>query len=184
MRVGELKWCRWSPVGNTGDEQPEVSSSGDSNGGRPKQTDSGDDSGLEANLTPDGLLEILSNRRRRFLWRLLRKESGELELNEVSRQIAALENGIDPEDVFGRIYEYFIKQFAMEGGQKGGEFYTPKSVVELMVEILEPYEGRIFDPFSGSGGMFVQIPCCTFKISSPDGTGRPETDHLSAVLTQ
>lgn len=44
----------------------------------------------------------------------------------------------------------------MKGGQKGGEFYTPKSVVELMVEILEPYEGRIFDPFSGSGGMFVQ----------------------------
>jgi len=60
------------------------------------------------------------------------------------------------EDIFGRIYEYFIKQFAVEGGQKGGEFYTPKCVVELMVEILEPYEGRIFDPFSGSGGMFVQ----------------------------
>jgi type I restriction enzyme M protein len=66
------------------------------------------------------------------------------------------ENGDQDEDIFGRIYEYFIKQFAMEGGQKGGEFYTPKSVVELMVEILEPYEGRIFDPFSGSGGMFVQ----------------------------
>lgn len=66
------------------------------------------------------------------------------------------ENGEQDEDVFGRIYEYFIKQFAMKGGQKGGEFYTPKSVVELMVEILEPYEGRIFDPFSGSGGMFVQ----------------------------
>jgi len=65
-------------------------------------------------------------------------------------------NGDGDEDVFGRIYEYFIKQFAMKGGQKGGEFYTPKSVVELMVEILEPYEGRIFDPFSGSGGMFVQ----------------------------
>jgi type I restriction enzyme M protein len=65
-------------------------------------------------------------------------------------------NGDQDEDVFGRIYEYFIKQFAMKGGQKGGEFYTPKSVVELMVEILEPYEGRIFDPFSGSGGMFVQ----------------------------
>jgi type I restriction enzyme M protein len=65
-------------------------------------------------------------------------------------------NGDGDEDVFGRIYEYFIKQFAMEGGQKGGEFYTPKSVVELMVEVLEPYEGRIFDPFSGSGGMFVQ----------------------------
>lgn len=68
------------------------------------------------------------------------------------------ENGDEKqdEDIFGRVYEYFIKQFAMEGGQKGGEFYTPKSVVELMVEILEPYEGRIFDPFSGSGGMFVQ----------------------------
>jgi len=65
-------------------------------------------------------------------------------------------DGDQDEDIFGRIYEYFIKQFAMKGGQKGGEFYTPKSVVELMVEILEPYEGRIFDPFSGSGGMFVQ----------------------------
>ena len=60
------------------------------------------------------------------------------------------------EDIFGRVYEFFIKKFAMEGGQKGGEFYTPKSVVELLVEILEPYEGRIFDPFCGSGGMFVQ----------------------------
>lgn len=62
----------------------------------------------------------------------------------------------EDEDIFGRVYEFFIKKFAMEGGQKGGEFYTPKSVVELLVEILEPYEGRIFDPFCGSGGMFVQ----------------------------
>jgi type I restriction enzyme M protein len=68
------------------------------------------------------------------------------------------ENGDKREDndIFGRVYEFFIKKFAMEGGQKGGEFYTPKSVVELLVEILEPYEGRIFDPFCGSGGMFVQ----------------------------
>lgn len=68
------------------------------------------------------------------------------------------ENGDRREDndIFGRVYEFFIKKFAMEGGQKGGEFYTPKSVVELLVEILEPYEGRIFDPFCGSGGMFVQ----------------------------
>ncbi|GAB7019666.1 type I restriction-modification system subunit M [Halostagnicola bangensis] len=62
----------------------------------------------------------------------------------------------EDEDIFGRVYEFFIKKFAMESGQKGGEFYTPKSVVELLVEILEPYEGRIFDPFCGSGGMFVQ----------------------------
>ena len=68
------------------------------------------------------------------------------------------ENGEKREDndIFGRVYEFFIKKFAMEGGQKGGEFYTPKSVVELLVEILDPYEGRIFDPFCGSGGMFVQ----------------------------
>jgi type I restriction enzyme M protein len=60
------------------------------------------------------------------------------------------------EDVFGRVYEYFIKEFARQEGHRGGEFYTPKHVVELLVEILEPFEGRIFDPFCGSGGMFVQ----------------------------
>jgi len=60
------------------------------------------------------------------------------------------------QDVFGRVYEYFIKEFARKEGHRGGEFYTPKHVVELLVEILEPYEGRIFDPFCGSGGMFVQ----------------------------
>ncbi|WP_049937228.1 type I restriction-modification system subunit M [Haloplanus natans] len=69
-----------------------------------------------------------------------------------------LGNGQDTqdEDVFGRVYEYFIKEFAREEGHRGGEFYTPKHVVELLVEILEPFEGRIFDPFCGSGGMFVQ----------------------------
>ncbi|MDR5656504.1 N-6 DNA methylase [Halodesulfurarchaeum sp. HSR-GB] len=69
-----------------------------------------------------------------------------------------LGNGKDTqdEDIFGRVYEYFIKEFARQEGHRGGEFYTPKYVVELLVEILEPFEGRIFDPFSGSGGMFVQ----------------------------
>lgn len=69
-----------------------------------------------------------------------------------------LGNGEDTEDedVFGRVYEYFIKEFARQEGHRGGEFYTPKHVVELLVEILEPFEGRIFDPFCGSGGMFVQ----------------------------
>jgi type I restriction enzyme M protein len=69
-----------------------------------------------------------------------------------------LGNGKDTqdEDVFGRVYEYFIKEFARQEGHRGGEFYTPKHVVELLVEILEPFEGRIFDPFCGSGGMFVQ----------------------------
>ena len=59
-------------------------------------------------------------------------------------------------DLLGRVYEYFIYKFAKEEGSKGGEFYTPKSIVELMVEVLEPYKGRIFDPFCGSGGMFIQ----------------------------
>jgi type I restriction enzyme M protein len=59
-------------------------------------------------------------------------------------------------DVFGRIYEYFLGNFAPETLQKGGEFYTPISVVRLIVEILEPYHGRIYDPACGSGGMFVQ----------------------------
>src|SRR6266567_1530326 len=59
-------------------------------------------------------------------------------------------------DVLGRVYEYFLGQFADAEGKKGGQFYTPKSIVKLLVEMLEPYNGRIFDPCCGSGGMFVQ----------------------------
>ena len=59
-------------------------------------------------------------------------------------------------DVLGKVYEYFLGEFALAEGKKGGQFYTPGSVVKLLVEMLEPYEGRIFDPCCGSGGMFVQ----------------------------
>ena len=59
-------------------------------------------------------------------------------------------------DTFGKIYEYFLGKFAMAEGQGGGEFYTPTSIVKLIVEIIEPYHGRIYDPACGSGGMFVQ----------------------------
>jgi type I restriction enzyme M protein len=59
-------------------------------------------------------------------------------------------------DAFGKIYEYFLGKFAMTEGQKGGEFFTPTSLVKLIVEIIEPFQGRILDPASGSGGMFVQ----------------------------
>jgi type I restriction enzyme M protein len=59
-------------------------------------------------------------------------------------------------DMFGQIYEYFLAEFAMSEGQGGGEFFTPRSVVRLMVEIIEPHGGRVFDPACGSGGMFVQ----------------------------
>ena len=59
-------------------------------------------------------------------------------------------------DVLGRVYEYFLSQFASAEGKKGGEFYTPRCVVRLLVEMLEPYRGRVYDPCCGSSGMFVQ----------------------------
>ena len=59
-------------------------------------------------------------------------------------------------DTFGKIYEYFLAEFAMTEGQGGGEFYTPTAIVRLMVEVLEPFQGRVLDPACGSGGMFVQ----------------------------
>ena len=59
-------------------------------------------------------------------------------------------------DILGRVYEYFLGQFANAEGKKGGEFYTPTSIVRLLVEILQPYRGRVYDPCCGSGGMFVQ----------------------------
>lgn len=59
-------------------------------------------------------------------------------------------------DILGKVFEYFLGQFALAEGKKGGQFYTPTSVVKLLVEMLEPYEGRVFDPCCGSGGMFVQ----------------------------
>lgn len=59
-------------------------------------------------------------------------------------------------DILGRVYEYFLGRFASAEGKGGGEFYTPRSVVQLLVEMLAPYKGRVFDPCCGSGGMFVQ----------------------------
>ena len=59
-------------------------------------------------------------------------------------------------DVLGEVYEYFLEKFARAEGKRGGEFYTPASVVRLLVEVLEPYSGRVYDPCCGSGGMFVQ----------------------------
>ena len=59
-------------------------------------------------------------------------------------------------DILGRVYEYFLSQFASAEGKRGGQFYTPRCVVQLLVEMLAPYQGRIYDPCCGSGGMFVQ----------------------------
>ena len=60
------------------------------------------------------------------------------------------------QDVVGRVYEYFLGNFAATEGKGGGEFYTPKCVVNLIAEMIEPYQGKIYDPCCGSGGMFVQ----------------------------
>jgi type I restriction enzyme M protein len=76
-------------------------------------------------------------------------------LLELLKLMASIPIGIEG-DAFGRIYEYFLGSFATAEGQKGGEFFTPISIVKLIVEVIEPFHGRIYDPASGSGGMFVQ----------------------------
>lgn len=70
--------------------------------------------------------------------------------------IALGDSASKSKDVLGRVYEYFLGQFALAEGKKGGQFYTPSCVVQLLVELLQPYRGRVFDPCCGSGGMFVQ----------------------------
>lgn len=76
-------------------------------------------------------------------------------LKELLKKISEIPATLDF-DAFGRIYEYFLGEFAMSEGQGGGEFYTPASIVQLLIQVIEPYHGRILDPACGSGGMFVQ----------------------------
>jgi type I restriction enzyme M protein len=76
-------------------------------------------------------------------------------LKELLKKVSEIPASMDY-DAFGRIYEYFLGEFAMSEGQGGGEFYTPSSIVRLLTEVTEPYHGRILDPACGSGGMFVQ----------------------------
>lgn len=76
-------------------------------------------------------------------------------LKELLKKVSEIPAALDY-DAFGRIYEYFLSEFARTEGQKGGEFYTPSSIVRLLVEVIEPFHGRILDPACGSGGMFVQ----------------------------
>ncbi|EIN8658254.1 TPA: SAM-dependent DNA methyltransferase [Citrobacter freundii] len=78
------------------------------------------------------------------------------ELIDLISGIALNEEGDRSKDILGRVYEYFLSQFAGAEGKRGGEFYTPRSVVRVLVEMIEPYSGRVYDPCCGSGGMFVQ----------------------------
>jgi type I restriction enzyme M protein len=80
-------------------------------------------------------------------------------LGSLIDQIASIAIGTDEaraKDILGRVYEYFLGKFAAAEGKLGGEFFTPRSIVRLLVEMIEPYEGRVYDPCCGSGGMFVQ----------------------------
>lgn len=76
-------------------------------------------------------------------------------LKDLLKKVSEIPTSVDF-DAFGRIYEYFLGEFARTEGQKGGEFYTPSCIVKLLAEVIEPYHGRILDPACGSGGMFVQ----------------------------
>jgi len=76
-------------------------------------------------------------------------------LKEILKRLSEIPANVDY-DTFGRVYEYFLGEFARTEGQKGGEFYTPASIVRFMVEVIEPFHGRILDPACVSGGMFVQ----------------------------
>jgi len=78
------------------------------------------------------------------------------ELIDLISGIGMAEEADRSRDILGRVYEYFLGGFAGAEGKRGGEFYTPRSVVRLLVEMLEPYKGRVYDPCCGSGGMFVQ----------------------------
>ena len=82
-------------------------------------------------------------------------------------------------DVLGNVYEYFLEQFALAEGRKGGEFYTPRTVVRLLVEMLEPYQGRVYDPCCGSAGMFVQSKAFIDAHANGNGNGGKAKGDIS-----
>jgi len=87
----------------------------------------------------------------------------------------------DPQnDVVGRVYEYFLSKFALAEGKGKGEFYTPKSIVNLIAEMIEPYKGIIYDPACGSGGMFVQ----SIKFIEAPPWQQKGSKHLRAGIYQ
>ena len=103
--------------------------------------------------------------------------------NEVLVELIKLLDPVTLEgDAFGKIYEYFLGEFAMQEMQKGGEFFTPASIVRLIVEIIEPYHGRILDPACGSGGMFVQS--ARFRASATSTTPGSELSVFGIEKTR
>jgi len=88
--------------------------------------------------------------------RLQIDQSKLIELINLLSEIPFTHDTLQSKDILGHVYEYFLGQFALAEGKKGGQFYTPKSIVSLIVEMLQPFQGRVYDPAMGSGGFFVQ----------------------------
>ncbi|MFN5857590.1 MAG: type I restriction-modification system subunit M [Pseudanabaenaceae cyanobacterium] len=114
--------------------------------------------------TVDLAMEVIERENAKRLKGILPKVYGQQKLDQKSLgglidligSITLGDAEAQAQDVLGRVYEYFLGQFALAEGKKGGQFYTPESIVRLLVEILEPFNGRVYDPCCGSGGMFVQ----------------------------
>ncbi len=88
--------------------------------------------------------------------RLQIDQSKLIELINLLSEIPFVHESLQAKDILGHVYEYFLGRFALAEGKKGGQFYTPKSIVSLIVEMLQPFQGRVYDPAMGSGGFFVQ----------------------------
>ena len=86
-------------------------------------------------------------------------------------------------DVLGRVYEYFLSEFASAEGKKGGEFYTPRCVVRLLVQMIQPYHGRVYDPCCGSAGMFVQSVEFIRAHANGNGTGATAPARAKADIS-
>ncbi len=146
--------ARWSHL-QAHARQPEITFE-DVATGRPRKGDIG-------NLI-DNAMEAIERENARVLKDVLFKEYGRAQYDKTMLgELIDLFSNIDmggststARDRLGRAYEYFISQFAGAEGRRGGEFYTPRSVVQTLVEMLEPHAGRVYDPCCGSGGMFVQ----------------------------
>lgn len=135
----------WIPEGHRWDDLRKAAKQADIG----KRVDAAMDAIERANPTLRGVLP------KSYTQRELAPEAIGGLVDTFSRQDLAAEEFKDL-DVLGRVYEYFLGQFASKEGKKAGEFYTPRSVVQLLVEMLQPYHGRVLDPACGSGGMFVQ----------------------------
>ncbi len=101
------------------------------------------------------------------------------QLIDLISNIKVGDEGARAKDVLGRVYEYFLSQFASAEGKKGGEFYTPRCVVRLLVEMLEPFQGRVYDPCCGSSGMFVQSVEFIESHATGNGNGGRARSQIS-----